>query len=98
MMTIASKINMSNTGGLLTRSQAKQFRQLILQQVHKNQAVEIDLGHLPMSPSFTDECFGLLIEDIGREKFKKYIHLINLSPASKSIMLHVLKQRSIKAA
>ncbi len=94
MMTTTVEIDLSHQSGLLTRAQAQEYRHLILDHINRHHTVKLDLGNLSVSPSFAVECFGLLIQNIGRAKFKSCVHLFNMSPASKAIILHVLRQRS----
>lgn len=76
-----------------TRKDAEIVRNFILTKMDQTEQVEIDCNDIIFTPSFADGCFGLIAEKIGKAEFLNRIKLTNLSPASKSLLRHVILRR-----
>ena len=83
-------------GRLATRTAGASARELILNALKTHEAVRIDMTDMNLTPSFADECFGALKEDLGLEEFKRRVHLTNLSESASQLLSHVLSRRERK--
>ncbi len=85
-----------------TRRQGEQLRDLIqgtLERIAGEDRVEIDfVGVETMTPSFADECFGKLAQQMGRESFKARISLKGADSANRTLVNAILAERLSSAA
>lgn len=81
-------------GKLATRSAGAQARTVILELLDKSDIVQIDMIGMNLSPSFADEFFGLLAQQIGIDEYRRRIRLTNLSDAAHALIRHVVYRRT----
>lgn len=55
--------------------------------------VVVDFGLRSMSPSFADECIGVLVQRVGFDAFKERIRMKNVSPSAQILIKHVISKR-----
>ncbi len=80
-------------GGLTSRSEGANARDLILDVIKKHGVVLVDINNEKLTPSFADECFGVIAESFGLENFKKKVKLINVTPNVSTLVKHVVIRR-----
>lgn len=93
MMTSTFKIIVSNEFKLATRPQGIAAREMVLDVLKKYEKVELDFSGAEPTPSFADECLGVLCKAIGWDSFKQRITLSNISDDSRSLFKVVLSRR-----
>ena len=59
----------------------------------KTQTIIVDFQGRSVTPSFADECFGILAERWGLETFKKRVTSRNVNPKSRVLLGHVIRNR-----
>jgi len=77
-----------------TRENGRLARQAIQRILRDNEVVEIDLIGVRLSPSFADECFGVLAESLGRDPFKNRVKIRNVPSVSRELLKHVIIRRT----
>lgn len=60
--------------------------------------VVVDLEGIILTPSFADEFLGVLLAELGEQKFRQAIHIENVSATSRSLLRAVLGRRAAKPA
>lgn len=93
MMILMTSFSAGSRNSLSTREFGAEVRQCILEKLELGENLVLDFGKQNVSPSFADECIGLIVQDLGFERVKKNIKLINLSDSAKSIIKHVISKR-----
>lgn len=94
MKTSCSEIKMHDiVTHVSTRAMGEVARRKLLEAVRLHGSVMVDLEGLLLTPSFADECFGLLCENLGLSEFRNSVKLANVHPASKTLILHVVNRR-----
>jgi hypothetical protein len=80
-------------GSLSTRESGararEQFHSALLQQL----VVAADFGDREVSPSFADELFGKLAEEIGSVEFRKRVRAIGLTESTRQLVNQVVARR-----
>lgn len=95
MMTSISKVSLTDKfPKLSTREIGREARVFIIDTIHNSDVVEIDLSGVLVTPSFADECFGMIAEEFGRDIFKKKIKLKNVANDSSRLLKHVIMMRT----
>lgn len=92
MTTSIFKISVSDQFKLATRPNRAEARHFVMQMLEEHDEVELDFGSDP-TPSFADECIGILCRNIGWDSFRARIHITNVSESSRSLLKHVLTRR-----
>lgn len=87
------KINISSEFKLATRPNGEEARLFLLKTLEQYPEIEIDFSGAEPTPSFADECLGILCRTIGWEQFKHRVHIINVSEESKPLIKHVIMRR-----
>ncbi len=80
-------------GRLATRPAGERARQFIAEILTRCEVLQIDMAGMNVSPSFADECFGLLAEELGISEFRKRIRFVNIQEAAQHLILHVIYRR-----
>lgn len=78
---------------LATRPQGVVARTALLEALEKHGEIELDFDGVEPSPSFADECVGVLCRTIGWDNFRNHVHFANLTEASKSLLKIVINKR-----
>jgi hypothetical protein len=78
----------SRKGGEIARAR------LVEQLNSSSERITFDLSWKSLSPSFADECFGIIVKTIGITSFTKRVTFINVNDAAKSIIKHVVHKRA----
>lgn len=78
---------------LATRPNGVEARTYVLSVLHSHASVELDFLGVTPTPSFADECIGILCRTLGWDEFKKRIRLSNVPEESKSLIKHVVHKR-----
>ncbi|MCL1091730.1 STAS-like domain-containing protein [Shewanella profunda] len=78
---------------LATRKSGASARNVLLNRLAHQESVILDFEESSVSPSFADELIGLVAKELGFDSFKKRVKLVNVSPSTKSILMHVIKKR-----
>lgn len=92
-MTSTFKISIPDQFHLSTRPNGAEARKAILQAMQFYDLIELDFVGQNPTPSFADECLGILCKDIGLAKFNKNIKLLNLTEHSRSLFKLVISRR-----
>lgn len=91
-MTLIELINYGKV--LSTRDQGAQIRQQIENILNGGENVIITFKDTEVvSPSFIDECIGLLLQKYGPNKFKSSISLAGADEATRQLVTMVLSNR-----
>ncbi|MFY1903911.1 STAS-like domain-containing protein [Achromobacter dolens] len=93
MTTSIFKISVSEQFKLATRPNGAEARHFVMQMLEEHDEVELDFSGSDPTPSFADECIGILCRNIGWDSFRARIHITNVSESSRSLLKHVLTRR-----
>lgn len=94
MTTLTSKIDLlAHFGPLGTRASGAEARTMLLSELSRFGRVEVNLGFGTITPSFADECIGILAAQLGREQFKERVSIKNVSPQVRPLLLQVIQAR-----
>jgi hypothetical protein len=74
----------------VSRKEGAKARELLLNEFKKHSLLEVDLSNNLITPSFADECVGILVAKIGLDVFKKHFHFKGIKPEVKSLFVHVI--------
>ena len=79
---------------LSSRAIGTEAREMLLNKLQQERGkIVIDFDFTNISPSFADEFIGVLAQQLGREKFKGTVSMINVSISNQSILKHVINRR-----
>ena len=78
---------------LATRKTGQCAREKLIEHLSSHSCITLDFEETSISPSFADEFIGILAKDMGFDKFKQHVKLVNVSDSSKAIIKHVLSKR-----
>ena len=93
MMTSFEVGAVQEFGKQATRSAGAKARAFISDTLKTVEVVTINMAGMNVSPSFADECFGLLAAELGIEEFKQRVRLINLPESARDLIAHVVYRR-----
>jgi hypothetical protein len=79
---------------MATRPHGIVARQFILDALLANDGVELDFENSSPTPSFADECIGVLASTLGLGTFKSRVRLANVPEPSKILIKHVVLRRT----
>jgi hypothetical protein len=81
-------------GELITRKLGRMNRNHLNNLLEKHESIAVDLSAVEMmTPSFTDECFGMLALAMGVEAFQKRVRLTGATLDLKHLVTAVIGQR-----
>ena len=84
---------------LLTRDDGEKLRRSLRARLAGGERLEIDFeGVEVITPSFADECFGRLLLEIGRPKFRESVRLRTADETIRRLVNHVLAHRAAQMA
>jgi hypothetical protein len=79
-----------------TREVGERARGQVLELLQSGQDVQIDFKQsAKITPSFADEFVGKLVAEIGLEKFRSSVELVNVNPEVESL-IHVAIARRLR--
>lgn len=85
----------SRQEGQIMRNQIKE----LIKKYDPDKRIMISLeGIIAMGPSFTDECFGKLLLEMGTTQFRRKIGFTGANPTIKTLINVVLSRRSKESA
>jgi hypothetical protein len=93
MMTTSFKINVLDSFRLSTRPNGVEARKYVLAALKEHDVVELDFQNVHPSPSFADECVGVLCATIGWSAFRSRVRLMNIPDDSRDLIRHVVAKR-----
>lgn len=93
MMTTTFRINVREHFHVSTRPNGVEARTYVLSALKDHDIVELDFDGAHPTPSFADECVGVLCATIGWDAFRQRIRLTNVSDDSRGIIKHVVVKR-----
>lgn len=94
MTTISTfRINVPQEFKLATRPQGVAARKVLLEALKQHGEIELDFAGSEPTPSFADECVGVLCRTVGWERFRHDVHFANLTEATKSLLRVVIQKR-----
>ena len=94
-MKTSSKIHLATViPRSATRKAGAAGREAIGRALSSADIVELDLSGLNITPSFADECFGVLAETLGRDEFRERVKLLHVPRAAQPLLRHVLNRRT----
>ena len=77
-----------------SREQGRAARSLLKNLVRLHGTIELSLGGIEaMTPSFADECFGRLLEELGEAEFRRAVRFRGADPTTKTLINQVLRIR-----
>jgi hypothetical protein len=80
---------------LSSRKGGETARARLVEQLNSSsERITFDLSWKSLSPSFADECFGIIVKNIGISSFTKKVKFINVNDSAKSIIKHVVNKRA----
>ncbi|MDN7125057.1 STAS-like domain-containing protein [Pseudidiomarina sp. 1APP75-32.1] len=89
-----SLIKLNNFETLSSRECGAAARVQLVQAMQASDSkVVLDFNLKSMSPSFADECLGILVKSVGLNVFKTRIELKNVTPSTKALIKHVIHKR-----
>lgn len=68
-------------------------REKLLKYLADADSIEIDFEKQSLTPSFADECIGVLAFMLGLEEFKRRVKLTNFDESSRPLLRHVVLKR-----
>ncbi|WP_196217334.1 STAS-like domain-containing protein [Burkholderia pseudomallei] len=92
-MTTSFKINVRDSFHLSTRPNGIEARKYVLAALKEHDVVELDFQNTHPSPSFADECVGILCATIGWTAFRTRIRLMNIPDDSRDLFRHIVAKR-----
>jgi len=88
------KISQIANEGLTNRKYGAMIRERVKKLINENKEITIDMENkIGFSISFLDEVFVKLAIEMGKEKFKKSVHLINLHSITKAQLNSIARRR-----
>lgn len=97
MMTSTFSVGIASSFQLATRPNGVQAREFILNLLTEHELVELDFKGAHPTPSFADECLGILCQSLGLKEFKSRVKLTNVPDDVKPLLRHVVLQRNAAA-
>ncbi|CAJ0738604.1 STAS-like domain-containing protein [Ralstonia mannitolilytica] len=97
MMTSTFKVVIPSHFKLATRPNGVEARTYVLTVLQDHAAVELDFQGATPTPSFADECIGVLCRTMGWDEFKKRVRLTNVPEGSRPLIKHVVHKRRAEA-
>ena len=97
MTTSTFKITVPEQFLIATRPHGVEARAAVVNALARYENIELDFAWKDPSPSFADECIGVLCKDIGWESFRQRVRLSNISEMSRSLFKHVISRRRAEA-
>ncbi|MBV2180920.1 MAG: STAS-like domain-containing protein [Castellaniella sp.] len=92
-MTSTFKITVPERFKLATRPNGIVAREEVLRVLEKYDLVELDFAGADPTPSFVDECLGILCKTIGLKAFRDRVKISNLTDSSRSLFKVVISRR-----
>lgn len=92
-MTSTFRVAIPERFKLATRPNGVEARNFVLHALEEHDFVELDFMGVHLSPSFADECVGILCQVIGWDAFRSRVRLYNVADDSKSLIRHVVARR-----
>lgn len=92
-MTSTFKITIPESFKLATRPNGVVAREAVLRALEKYDQVELDFAGSDPTPSFADECLGILCKTIGWERFKQQLKFSNVTDSSRALFKLVIARR-----
>ncbi|MGF6903921.1 STAS-like domain-containing protein [Paraburkholderia sp. GAS348] len=93
MTTSTFKICVHEHFRVSTRPNGVDARTYVLNALKDHDIVELDFQDAHPTPSFADECVGVLCATIGWEAFRQRVKLTNVSDDSRGLIKHVIVKR-----
>lgn len=69
------------------------LRKTVLEHLKNGNHLEIDFTGVNLTPSFTDEAFGLLCHELTQQEIHEKIKFIHLSATHKALLIRVMGNR-----
>lgn len=79
-----------------TRPNGYAARALLKGFIDRDCPVEVDVSGVVLTPSFADEFLGVLLVELGEERFRKCVKISNAEGSSKALLKQILNRRSAK--
>lgn len=76
-----------------TREAGAKARAKLLEMMGHATCIFLDMQGARLTPSFADECFGLLAHEVGLQRVREALKMKNLNVLSKPIINHVVARR-----
>ncbi len=76
-----------------TRESGAEARAKLLEMMDHAVCISLDMQDARLTPSFADECFGLLARAVGLQRIREALKMKNLNVLSKPIINHVVARR-----
>ncbi len=96
-MTTTFKIVIHDRFKTATRPNGVSARQFILKKFEDYEKIDLDFTNENPTPSFVDECIGLLICELGWSEFKQRVQITNPSDSARSLIKLVISRRKAQA-
>ncbi|MGD9152762.1 MAG: DUF4325 domain-containing protein [Gammaproteobacteria bacterium] len=74
----------------ISRKLGMEAREFLINELKNHKRLEVDLSNCLVTPSFADECIGILAAQIGLENFNKNLAFKGVKPEIKSLFIHVI--------
>ncbi len=79
--------------GEFSRKKAIQVRETVLAELSQIEVINIDLTDANFTPSVADELIGGIAVELGADRFKQHIKIINASDSQRALMNHIIARR-----
>lgn len=91
---ITIKIKEISGNKLNSRYEGKQLRNIILNKSSTSIRLTLDFeGVQSISQGFADECFGIIVKDIGLKRFREVFNIINIQNNVRDVIRYVCLKR-----
>lgn len=79
-----------------TRPNGESARKKLSAELARVDRVVVDMTDIVLTPSFADEFLGVLLVELGEDKFRRSVDIVNLSSAARLLLRTVLGRRAAK--
>ena len=79
-----------------TRPNGLAARQKLKSELQAHSTVVVDMEGVLLTPSFADEFLGVLLVELGADRFRRTVKIINVAPSARPLLRQVLTRRASK--
>jgi hypothetical protein len=84
------------TPSTATRPNGLVARRSLLDCLQRQSSVVVDMTDVVLTPSFADEFLGVLLVEIGEERFRRDVKIVNVPETARPLLRQVLARRAAK--
>lgn len=95
-MTTSRFVVINEAPNTATRPNGVTAREKLLAAISSAETVVVDMHDIVLTPSFADEFLGVLLAQLGDERFRRSVRIENVPDAAKPLLRTVLHRRANK--